>query len=82
MALARCEQCGQPHGTKNVYSKVPYPTNGYPDSGLICGITGCSNPALVWLTELEEIAYREVSQRIFSLTGGYNHAKFKVQDQN
>ena len=81
MALARCETCGWPHkGTTNVYSKVLYLPAGHPDSGLICGTTGCSNPAMIWPTELEEIAYRDADQRIFSPTGDFNHAKFKVQE--
>lgn len=75
MALARCPS-HPPEGQLEPISpdipslKEPYTQSkepeGYPNRALLCGHAGCREPALVWLTEHEAIAYhfgdREFSQ--------------------
>ena len=79
MALARCGNCGRPHGKSgNNYSANWYSPTGFPESGLVCGSGGCSNPAKVWLLEDEDAQYKK-GERIFTITGGHAGAKFRVQ---
>jgi hypothetical protein len=67
MAIARCEKCGRPKAKKSPeYGQQPHLPVGYPNSGVICGSTGCTNPAQIWLKLDEENQYRS-GQRIFSI---------------
>ena len=75
MALARCEGCGRPKGTKNNYVGKHLPT-GHPNSGVICGSSNCGNAAVVWLTEVEEREYKN-GARIFGIPNAA--AKLRVQ---
>jgi len=65
MALARCEEHGPPIGRTNTYTYRHDPVS-HPDSGLVCGITGCDKPAHVWITADEERLY-SAGQRVFEL---------------
>jgi hypothetical protein len=79
MALARCENCGQPRGRgENAYSNTPRHPVNHPNSGVVCGKPGCQNAAIIWLLEQEEQEYGR-GQRIFEITGAYRMAKFRVQ---
>jgi hypothetical protein len=79
MALVRCENCGCPNGKGgNVYYGKPRLPVGHPDSGLICGSTGCKNPGIVWLLDWEETEYQK-QKRIFELTGSIQHTKLVVR---
>ena len=79
MALARCENCGQPRGRgENVYSNTLHLPMNHPNSGVVCGKPDCQNAAMIWLLEQEEREY-EGGQRIFEITGAYRMAKFRVQ---
>lgn len=42
----------------------PVPPVGYPNRAIPCGKSGCTIPALVWLTEEESLAY-EAGVRLF-----------------
>lgn len=66
MALARCPAHPPDGLTAPVLPKAPVPTEpytrsvqpeGYPNLALLCGHAGCREPALIWLTENEAIAY-------------------------
>jgi hypothetical protein len=56
MALARCELCGTPKGTRLSY---PHCHKRLPDSGrrVLCGATACTREANIWLTAEEEQEY-------------------------
>ncbi len=54
-------------------SKEP---EGFPNRALLCGHAGCREPALIWLTENEAIAYH-FGDREFSQTGDV--CGFRVQ---
>ena len=77
MARVQCRDHGPPAGRKVVYSATPYEPAGHPDSGLICGLTDCRNPGLVWLSTDEERDYAS-GERIFGLQGNLKDAKFRV----
>ena len=64
MALVRCEQ-HRPKGRTADYVRS-VESVGYPDSAAVCGLPGCDNPGLVWLTTEESRAY-ETGERIFQL---------------
>ena len=77
-AIARCKKCGKP--TQNVkppgYSEKPYLPVGHPNSGVVCGIPACTNPAVLWLKLDEERDYQKGS-RVF---GMHTHTvKIRVQ---
>jgi hypothetical protein len=55
MAIARCETCGRPKGTKLTYNHSHKPLS--PSSGIMCGAPSCNRPACIWLTNEEERAY-------------------------
>lgn len=57
MALARCEECGKPIGRNRKYFGNVEPL-GYPNTALICGKKGCSNPGLIWLEAYEWKEYQ------------------------
>ncbi len=66
MALVRCETCTiKPAGRTRVYVRSVTPP-GHPDSGLICGSSGCRRPGLIWLERAEATAYAQ-GERIFDL---------------
>ena len=74
MALVRCKECGvRKNPEKYIKSVEPV---GYPDTALICGIAGCSNPGLVWLED-DELKEYHSGQRIFEPQS--STAKFKVK---
>lgn len=65
MALCRCkEKHSNPRGKNKLYVKYVKPLN-YENTSSICGIRGCDNPGLIWLTEEESIQY-DAGLRIFS----------------
>jgi hypothetical protein len=75
MAIAKCESCGQPTGTKRTYVQTAKPL-GYPQSALLCNASDCFNPAVLWLDRDEAGAYSK-GERIFSpITGA---VKIRVQ---
>jgi hypothetical protein len=79
MALARSSNCGCPNGKgDNTYSRGPHLRVSFPESGIICGRTGCDGSGFVWLTSHEETKYK-LGERVFALTGGHAGAKFRVQ---
>jgi hypothetical protein len=56
MALARCEKCGPPQGTKLRYSHSHKLVAT--KSRIFCGTGNCTDLAIVcWLTDLEEQEY-------------------------
>jgi len=66
MALARCEDCGRPQGRRgNIYTSCHLPL-GYPETGVICGSTGCEKPAKFWLIPEEQAQYQK-GIRVFPL---------------
>ena len=48
---------------------------GYPESAIICGRVGCTNPGLLWLEESEWRDYQQ-GERIFFIPG---HAGVKIK---
>ena len=77
MARVQCRDHGPPTGRKVAYSATPYEPVGHPNSGLVCGLTDCRNPGLVWLSTDEERDYG-IGERIFGLQGNLKDAKFRV----
>ena len=64
MAIVRCTE----HNVRmdlatNKYVKRAEPL-GYPNTAAICGIGGCEEPGLVWLTE-EELGQFDKGERYF-----------------
>lgn len=66
MALARCPTHPPEGRTEPVLPTATLPRElytqsvepeGYPNRALLCGHAGCLEPAMVWLTENEAIAY-------------------------
>ncbi len=66
MALVRCENCGLDHSrtTRNYVTKVK--PVGYPNTAVICGLSKCRGPGLVWL-EQDEFKEYENGERVFSI---------------
>ena len=62
MAVARCQQCGNPKDTKQQY---PHPHSPHVEHGIMC--EKCSRPGLVWLSDEEEQRYKRSDERIFSV---------------
>jgi hypothetical protein len=58
MALARCEACGQPKGTKHRYPHHHTPTSISAIPRIPCGAPYCTHLASIWLTDAEEAEYR------------------------
>jgi hypothetical protein len=67
MAVAKCAACGPPPGKRGSYALACEPL-GYPASTVICGVSGCENPALIWLSAWEAAEYRN-GRCTFSLSG-------------
>ena len=76
MALVRCKECGKPKGRTRKYIREVKPI-GYPDTALICGSAGCTNPGLVRLEAYEVKMYTDKKTRIFEPPS--RTAQFKVQ---
>jgi hypothetical protein len=57
MALARCVTCGSPQGLKHNYThphdQISLPANHV----VLCGASGCTQLAMIWLTDDEEQQY-------------------------
>ena len=64
MAIARCQQCGNPKSTKQQY---PHPHSPLAEQDIMCGSPKCSHPALVWLSDAEEQRYQQSAARTFSV---------------
>ena len=62
MALCRCLKYHSPPRS-NRYTAYVSPM-GYPNTALICGISNCNEPGVIWLNKNESIAYQN-DQRIF-----------------
>ena len=79
MAIARCERCGRPRGA-NVkppgYADAPFQPVGHPNSGIVCGKTGCEEPGLVRLKRDEAQRYL-CGPRVFTIHT--QAAKVRVQ---
>lgn len=73
MALVRCKHHNKPEGRKYTYVQSVEPV-GWPDTAAICGLSGCGEPGLIWLSEEETKKY-EKGQRVF----GFNNASMKVR---
>lgn len=77
MAVARCTAhpptWSEPAVPSSTELTEPYTQSkepeGYPNLGLVCGQAGCREPAVVWLTENEAIAYH-FGDREFSRPAG------------
>jgi hypothetical protein len=67
MALARCETCGCPEGTKQNYAHVHVPLS-FPPRHVICAKPACVRPAYIWLTDEEEQQYLR-GERNFRIPG-------------
>jgi hypothetical protein len=67
MPVAKCTACGRPSRKHRPYGLMVAPA-GYPDSALVCGVSGCEEPAMVWLTTWEAAEYRK-GRRVFNLSG-------------
>ena len=75
MAIAKCESCGRPAGSKRQYVQPVKPL-GFPDSAVLCNSSGCLKPALLWLDH-DEVAQYQRGERIFTpITGAI---KIRVQ---
>lgn len=73
MALCRCID-HQPRN-KEKYTNSVNPI-GYPNTSSICGIGGCLNPGLIWLTKNEYRAFTNET-RIFNYSS--NTTKVQVE---
>ena len=62
MAVARCIS-HPPRGRTRSYSASVEPI-GYPETAMVCGVTECSEPGMIWLEEVEKAAY-DRGERIF-----------------
>jgi hypothetical protein len=66
MALARCEQCGCPRGTRYNYTRAHKPLF-LPSRVVICASRKCTRLAsVIWLTDEEQQQYLR-GERIFRL---------------
>jgi len=59
MALVTCEKCGPPKGSKRQYGPVPVLPVNHPNSGVVCGRVGCTNPGVVWLDQSDAAEYKK-----------------------
>lgn len=62
MSIARCDD-HSPRSRKYQYKARAIP-KGYPDTAVVCGMPGCSQPALIWLSPDEHAAF-ESGERTF-----------------
>jgi hypothetical protein len=63
MAIMRCD-AHEPKGRTRTYAGHVDPV-GFPDTALVCGATGCTAPALIWLETEEKFAY-DRGERVFN----------------
>jgi len=76
MAIVRCESCGlDMRKTQKEYHTTPVLPIGFPDTGVICGRKGCTNPGKVWLEKIQYVAYQN-GERYFGVKT--NTVKIKV----
>ena len=54
MAVARCETCGPPKGTRVEYLHPHLPEQG---TIIVCGAPTCLHTAMIWLTAAEQEDY-------------------------
>ena len=80
MAVARCVTCVAPGRKAGAYVMACSP-QGYPASGVICGVSGCEEPAVLWLSAWEAAEYRS-GRRIFGLSGKLPKVQLKEQSEN
>jgi hypothetical protein len=73
MAIARCEACGEPKGTKQPYPHCHTPTSISAVPRIPCGAPNCAREALIWLTDAEEDEYRRGLRRFRVLQ--YRHVQ-------
>ena len=66
MAIARCQQCGNPKDTKQEYPH-PHSPQAEPRTRIMCGSRTCNRPAMVWLSDAEEQRYQRSNERIFTV---------------
>ncbi|MEM2941631.1 MAG: hypothetical protein QW304_08815 [Thermoproteota archaeon] len=66
MATVRCEKCGLKlsRAKRNYVAKVK--PLGYPNTAVICGLSNCENPGIVWLENHEYEEYKK-GHRIFRI---------------
>ena len=77
MALCRCLQYhAWPRGRTTSYVAYVHPM-GYPNTALICGLSDCKNPGVIWLDGDEAEVY-ENGRRIFE--GPSYFAKMRADD--
>jgi hypothetical protein len=69
MALARCDE-HRPEPIEPDYVSYALPI-GYPSTAATCDVVGCANPARLWLTRDERIAFQG-GQRVFTVKGDVN----------
>lgn len=63
-----------------MYLPNPLTPVGYPDTGVICGRTGCENPARIWVVAAELKSYQN-GERIFGFgQPPINFVKVRVED--
>lgn len=67
MPVARCAACGPPSRKFSAKCLSAEPL-GHPRSALVCGVAGCENSALLWLTAWEVAEFRD-GRRIFNISG-------------
>ena len=68
MAIAKCEQCGKPAGSKKNYTRAVKPMD-YPTQAVLCNAAECLHPAVLWLDSEEDAAYG-AGERVFNpITG-------------
>ena len=64
VSIARCDDHA-PHYRKYKYTARAMP-RGYPDTAVVCGMPGCSQSALIWLSPDEHAAF-ENGERVFDI---------------
>ena len=53
---------------------------GYPATAVICGVSGCENPELIWLTAWEAGEYRS-GRRIFGVSGRLPKVRVRIRQE-
>jgi len=77
MALCRCVKHGWPKGRNGREYVASVEPVGYPDTAVICGLSNCDEPGLIWLDEGDLEEYYK-GERVF--TGSSNFTKVKAKD--
>jgi len=76
VAIVRCKTCGLNHSrTRRNYVTTVKPV-GYPDTAIVCGLSTCIRPGMVWL-EVDELKDYKNGERIFKISS--NATKIKVE---